>query len=184
MILCREADAKTIDRNIFPGTQGGPLMHVIAGKAVCYGEALSADFKQYAASVIENAKVLAESLSEGGLRLVSGGTDNHLLLVDVTPLGLSGKPAEAALENCGITVNMNMIPFDERKPMDPSGIRLGTPALTTRGMGPEEMKKIGHWILAALRSADDPAVLLQIHGEINDLCANFPVPAAALSETT
>ena len=184
MILCREADAKTIDRNIFPGTQGGPLMHVIAGKAVCYGEALSADFKEYAASVIENAKVLAESLSEGGLRLVSGGTDNHLLLVDVTPLGLSGKPAEAALENCGITVNMNMIPFDERKPMDPSGIRLGTPALTTRGMGPEEMKKIGHWILAALRSADDPAVLLQIHGEINDLCANFPVPAAALSETT
>ena len=183
MILCREADAKMIDRNIFPGTQGGPLMHVIAGKAVCYGEALSEDFKQYIARVIENAKVLAESLSEGGLRLVSGGTDNHLVLADVTPLGLSGKPAETALEACGITVNMNMIPFDERKPMDPSGIRLGTPALTTRGMGPEEMRKIGHWILAALRGAEDPAVLQQIHHEINELCVDFPVPAAALSET-
>ena len=183
MILCRDADAKNIDRNIFPGTQGGPLMHVIAGKAVCYAEALSDEFKQYAANVIENAKVLAESLSEGGLRLVSGGTDNHLLLVDVTPLGLSGKPAENALESCGITVNMNMIPFDERKPMDPSGIRMGTPALTTRGMGPEEMKKIGHWILTALRSAEDPSVLKQIHGEIGDLCTHYPVPAATLSET-
>jgi glycine hydroxymethyltransferase len=183
MILCRDADAKNIDRNIFPGTQGGPLMHVIAGKAVCYGEALSDEFKQYAANVIENAKVLAESLSKGGLRLVSGGTDNHLLLVDVTPLGLSGKPAENALESCGITVNMNMIPFDERKPMDPSGIRMGTPALTTRGMGPDEMKKIGHWILTALRSAEDHSGLKQIQGEINDLCTHYPVPAAALSET-
>ena len=184
MILCRETDAKMIDRNIFPGTQGGPLMHVIAGKAVCYGEALSDDFKRYAANVIENAKVLAEALSEGGLRLVSGGTDNHLLLVDVTPLGLSGKPAENALESCGITVNMNMIPFDERKPMDPSGIRMGTPALTTRGMGVEEMKKIGHWILTALRSADDPMALKQIHAEIDELCEDYPVPAAVLSETT
>ncbi len=184
MILCRETDAKMIDRNIFPGTQGGPLMHVIAGKAVCYGEALSDDFKRYAANVIENAKVLAEALSEGGLRLVSGGTDNHLLLVDVTPLGLSGKPAETALESCGITVNMNMIPFDERKPMDPSGIRMGTPALTTRGMGVEEMKKIGHWILTALRSADDPRALKQIHAEIDELCEDYPVPAAVLSETT
>ena len=183
MILCRDADAKNIDRNIFPGTQGGPLMHVIAGKAVCYAEALSDEFKQYAANVIENAKVLAESLSEGGLRLVSGGTDNHLLLVDVTPLGLSGKPAETALESCGITVNMNMIPFDERKPMDPSGIRMGTPALTTRGMGTEEMKKIGHWILTALRSAEDHSVHKQIHGEIGDLCTHYPVPAAARSET-
>ncbi|MDG2206988.1 MAG: serine hydroxymethyltransferase [Pirellulales bacterium] len=183
MILCRQADLKDIDRNLFPGTQGGPLMHVIAGKAVCYREALSEDFKQYAQSIIENAKALAETLTEGGLRLVSGGTDNHLLLVDVTPLGLSGKPAEAALEKCGITVNMNMIPFDERKPMDPSGIRMGTPALTTRGMGTEEMKRVGLWVLAALRSADDPAALNQIRGEIVDLCAQYPVPAAALSGT-
>ena len=183
MILCRQADLKDIDRNLFPGTQGGPLMHVIAGKAVCYREALSEDFKQYARSIIENAKALAETLTEGGLRLVSGGTDNHLLLVDVTPLGLSGKPAEAALEKCGITVNMNMIPFDERKPMDPSGIRMGTPALTTRGMGTEEMKRVGLWVLAALRSADDPAALDQIRGEIVDLCAQYPVPAAALSGT-
>jgi len=183
MILCRQGDLKDIDRNLFPGTQGGPLMHVIAGKAVCYREALSEDFKQYARSIIENAKALAETLTEGGLRLVSGGTDNHLLLVDVTPLGLSGKPAEAALEKCGITVNMNMIPFDERKPMDPSGIRMGTPALTTRGMGTEEMKKVGRWVLAALRSADNPAALDQIRGEIIDLCAQYPVPAAALSGT-
>ena len=158
-------------------------MHVIAGKAVCYREALAEDFKQYASNIIENAKVLAESLTEGGLRLVSGGTDNHLLLVDVTPLGLSGKPAEAALEKCGITVNMNMIPFDERKPMDPSGIRMGTPALTTRGMGTREMKRIGQWVLAALRSADDPSALTKIHGEIVDLCTQYPVPAAVPSET-
>lgn len=183
MILCRKTDAKNIDRNLFPGTQGGPLMHVIAGKAVCYREALAEDFKQYASNIIENAKVLAEALTEGGLRLVSGGTDNHLLLVDVTPLGLSGKPAEAALEKCGITVNMNMIPFDERKPMDPSGIRMGTPALTTRGMGTAEMKRIGQWVLAALRSADDPSALTQIHGEIVDLCTQYPVPATEPSET-
>jgi glycine hydroxymethyltransferase len=135
----------------FPGIQGGPLMHVIAGKAVCFGEALQPEFKVYVQNVVDNAKVLAETLVEGGLRLVSGGTDNHLMLVDVTALGIGGKLAEQALEHCGITVNMNMIPFDERKPMDPSGIRIGTPALTTRGMGVTEMKSIGEWILEALR---------------------------------
>ena len=132
-------------------------MHVIAGKAVCFGEAMRPEFKDYSKRIIENAKTLAESLLTGGLLLVSGGTDNHLLLADVTPLGISGKQAETALDACGITVNKNMIPFDERKPMDPSGIRIGTPALTTRGMGPAEMQTIGQWILDALRSPDDPA---------------------------
>ena len=120
--------------------QGGPLMHVVAGKAVCFGEALQPAFKQYARQVIANAKALAEVLLAGGVRLVSGGTDNHLMLADVTPLGTTGRQAEEALDRCGITVNKNMIPFDQRKPMDPSGIRIGTPALTTRGMGCDEMR--------------------------------------------
>ena len=155
MIMCKEEYAKDIDRKVFPGIQGGPLMHVIAGKAVCFGEALAPDFKQYAQQIIDNAKTLAETLLAGGLRLVSGGTDNHLMLVDVTPLGLGGRKAEEALDRCGITVNKNMIPFDQRKPMDPSGIRIGTPALTTRGMGVAEMKPIGGWILQVLKAPDD-----------------------------
>ena len=122
-------------------------MHVIAGKAVCFGEALQPEFKAYAQAIIANAKALAETLLAGGLKLVSGGTDNHLMLVDVTPLGIGGKLATQVLEHCGITVNMNMIPFDTRKPMDPSGIRIGTPALTTRGMGVDEMQQIGRWML-------------------------------------
>ena len=138
--MCKEAYAKDIDRSVFPGTQGGPLMHVIAGKAVCFGEALTPAFKQYARQIVDNAKTLAQTLTAGGLRLVSGGTDNHLMLVDVTVAGLGGKQAEAALDRCGITINKNMIPFDQRKPMDPSGIRIGTPALTTRGMGVAEMQ--------------------------------------------
>ena len=136
-------------------------MHVVAGKAVCFGEALRPDFKEYAKQIMANAKVLAEALLAGGVRLVSGGTDNHLMLVDVTPLGLGGKKAEEVLDLCGITVNKNMIPFDERKPMDPSGIRVGTPALTTRGMGTEEMKRVGAWMIAGVeggrRSGDDEA---------------------------
>jgi glycine hydroxymethyltransferase len=183
LVLCREQDAKILDRNLFPGTQGGPLMHVVAGKAICFGEALHEDFKQYASAVIQNAKILADSLAGGGLRLISGGTDNHLLLVDVTPLGLSGKSAETALQQSGITVNMNMIPFDERKPKDPSGIRIGTPAITTRGMGGEEMQKIGNWILKVLRAADDQSTLDRIRSEIGELCTHYPVPAAVLSET-
>ena len=180
LCLCRSEYAKGIDRSIFPGTQGGPLMHVIAGKAVCFGEALKPDFKDYAQSIIDNAQALAEALLAGGLRLVSGGTDNHLLLVDVTPLGIGGKLAEEALDACGITVNKNMIPYDERKPVDPSGIRVGTPALTTRGMGCDQMKLIGTWILDALRSPDDDAKLNQIRSEVHQMCANFPVPAEAL----
>ena len=132
--------AKDIDRSVFPGIQGGPLMHVIAGKAVCFGEALTPDYKTYIRQVVDNAKTLAEVLAAGGVRLVSGGTDNHLMLADVTPLGLSGGQAEKALDHSGITVNKNMIPFDQRKPMDPSGIRIGTPAITSRGLGCGEMR--------------------------------------------
>jgi glycine hydroxymethyltransferase len=177
VILARKEYEKELNRSVFPGIQGGPLMHIIAGKAVCFAEALRPEFKAYARSVVENAKVLAETLLQGGLRLVSGGTENHLMLVDVTALGLGGKLAERVLEHCGITVNMNMIPFDQRKPLDPSGIRIGTPALTTRGMGVDEMRKIGGWILEALRHTDDPNVQQRIRGEVSELCRQFPAPS-------
>lgn len=176
MVLCRQEYAKDLDRSVFPGLQGGPLMHVVAGKAVCFGEALQPDFRKYMQQVLDNAKVLAESLATGGLRLVSGGTDNHLVLVDVTPLGIGGKQAEEALDHCAITVNKNMIPYDERKPADPSGIRLGTPALTSRGMGVDEMRKVAQWILKALRGASDPQCLAGIREQIGELCQHFPVP--------
>ncbi|HTQ38550.1 MAG TPA: serine hydroxymethyltransferase [Pirellulales bacterium] len=180
LAMCKTEYAKDLDRNVFPGIQGGPLMHVIAGKAVCFGEALRPDFKIYAQRIMDNAKALAEALMAGGLRLVSGGTDNHLMLVDVTTLGIGGKLAEAALDKAGITVNKNMIPYDERKPMDPSGVRIGTPALTTRGMGPDEMRTIAAWILRALKSAENEAALAEIRGEVSELCQQFPVPAARL----
>ncbi len=153
-------------------------MHVIAGKAVCLAEALAPAFKDYAKAIVANAKALAGTLLSGGLNLVSGGTDNHLMLVDVTPLNVGGKLATDVLERCGITVNMNMIPFDTRKPLDPSGIRIGTPALTTRGMGTDEMRRIGRWILDALKSPDDTALQQRIRGEVSSLCSQFPVPAA------
>jgi glycine hydroxymethyltransferase len=181
--MCKAEYAKDLDRNLFPGIQGGPLMHVVAGKAVCFAEALRPEFKQYARQIIANAKALAESLSAGGVRLVSGGTDNHLMLVDVTPLGLGGKKAEETLDRCGITVNKNMIPFDERKPMDPSGIRVGTPALTTRGMGTDEMRRIGRWMIEALKGADDAGATRRIRGEVSSLCESFPVPATCLPTT-
>ena len=180
LVLCKKEYAKDINRSVFPGLQGGPLMHVVAGKAICFGEALADDFKAYAKSVVENASVLADSLTSGGLSLVSGGTDNHLMLVDVTSIGIGGKVAEAALDTCGITVNKNMIPFDQRKPMDPSGIRIGTPALTTRGMGTDEMKQIGEWILSSLKSPDDSALQGQIRHDVSELCEQFPVPAAKM----
>ena len=180
--MCRAENAKALDRSVFPGTQGGPLMHVIAGKAVAFGEALRPEFKAYGKQVIANAKSLAEALASGGVKLVSGGTDNHLMLVDVTPLGIGGKLAEETLDRCGITCNKNMIPFDERKPMDPSGIRLGTPALTTRGMGTDEMKRIAGWILRALKSPGDAAVVETTHREVAELAEQFPVPAAKLEE--
>ena len=178
--MCREAHGKDLDRSVFPGQQGGPLMHVIAGKAVAFGEALRPDFKVYAKQVVANAKVLAEALASGGVRLVSGGTDNHLMLVDVTPLGIGGKLAEQTLDRCGITCNKNMIPYDERKPMDPSGIRLGTPALTTRGMGGDEMQRISQWILRVLKHADDAGVVETTRREVAELAEQFPVPAARL----
>ncbi|WP_425619390.1 serine hydroxymethyltransferase [Anatilimnocola sp. NA78] len=181
VILCRSELAKDIDRNVFPGIQGGPLMHVIAGKAVCFQEALQPEFKAYAQQIIDNAKTLAEVLMAGGLKLVSGGTDNHLMLVDVTPLGIGGKLATETLEKCGITVNMNMIPFDTRKPMDPSGVRIGTPALTTRGMGCDEMRKVGEWILASLKNPTDKTLHERVRGEVSSLCTQFPVPAAAMA---
>ncbi len=178
MVMCRGEYAKDVDRVVFPGLQGGPLMHVIAGKAVCYQEALLPSFKAYGQAIIANAKTLAETLLSGGLKLVSGGTDNHLMLVDVTGLGFGGKLATEVLEKCGITVNMNMIPYDTRKPMDPSGIRVGTPALTTRGMGVAEMKRIGQWMLDALKNPEDAAIHTRVRGEITSLCQQFPVPAA------
>lgn len=180
LILCRQEYAKDVDKNVFPGIQGGPLMHIVAAKAVCFGEALTPEFKAYGKAVIANAKTLAETLMAGGLKLVSGGTDNHLMLVDVTTLGIGGKLATEVLEHCGITVNMNMIPYDTRKPMDPSGIRIGTPALTTRGMGVDEMKRIGNWILSSLKNPTDAALQGKIRAEIVSLCSQFPVPAAAL----
>jgi glycine hydroxymethyltransferase len=180
LCLAKKEHAKRINSRVFPGIQGGPLMHVIAGKAICFGEALHADFKSYGQQIIDNARALAERLAGGGLRLVSGGTDNHLLLVDVTPLGTTGKVAEETLDQCGITVNKNMIPFDQRAPMDPSGIRIGTPALTTRGMGPKEMDAIGGWILDVLKSPDDQTKLTAVTGQIRELCSQFPVPADAI----
>ena len=178
--MCRAENAKALDRSVFPGTQGGPLMHVIAGKAVAFGEALKPEFKRYGQHVVDNARTLAAALASGGVKLVSGGTDNHLMLVDVTPLGIGGKLAEEVLDRCGITCNKNMIPFDERKPMDPSGIRLGTPALTTRGMGTSEMKQIAAWILRVLKSPSDEQVIATTKGDVAELAEQFPVPAAKL----
>ncbi len=176
LVLCRKESAKDIDRSVFPGMQGGPLMHIVAAKAVCFREALQPDFKQYAQQVVDNAKTLAEVLVAGGLRLASGGTDNHLMLCDVTAIDLSGSIAEVALDKAGITVNKNMIPFDKRKPMDPSGIRIGTAALTTRGMKTDEMKQVGAWILEVLKHTDDEAELTRIRGTIAEFAQGFSVP--------
>jgi glycine hydroxymethyltransferase len=178
--MCKTEFAKDVDRNVFPGIQGGPLMHVIAGKAVCFREALEPSFKKYAQAVIDNAKTLAETLMAGGIKLASGGTDNHLMLLDVTSVGISGKIAEEALGKAEITVNKNMIPYDQRKPLDPSGIRIGTPALTTRGMGVAEMKKIGGWILEILKSPMDETLAKRVRGDVASLCESFPVPAARI----
>ena len=175
-ILTREANAKAIDKTVFPGMQGGPLVHIVAGKAVCFEEALRPEFKTYARQIVANAKTLADTLMAGGIQLASGGTDNHLMLADVTAIGLTGGIAEKALDRAGITVNKNMIPFDQRKALDPSGIRIGTPALTTRAMKEAEMKRVGNWILEVLRAADNAAVADRVRGEIRELCKSFPVP--------
>ncbi len=183
LCMAKKKYAKKLNSRVFPGMQGGPLMHVIAGKAVCFGEALKPEFKTYATQVVNNARVLAESLAGGGLSLISGGTDNHLILINVLPLDIGGTMAESVLDACGITINKNMIPYDERKPEDPSGIRIGTPALTSRGMGEDEMRTIARWMLEALRAPQDAAVHERIRGEVQDLCTHFPVPAAPLDET-
>ena len=180
MILCREEYAKKINSNIFPGIQGGPLMHVIAAKAVAFKEALSPDFKVYAAQVVKNAQALAEELVSRGYNLVSGGTDNHLLLLDFVGTELTGKVAEATLETAGITVNKNAVPFDTRSPFVTSGIRIGTPATTTRGLKENEMRQTGAWIDEALQNIENEAVLARIRGEIRELCQQFPLYAHRL----
>jgi len=174
-ILSRTADQKRLDRVTFPGIQGGPLVHVIAAKAVCFKEALCESFKDYAQQIVLNAQALGETLLSSGYRLVSGGTDNHLLLVDVGARGITGKQAEEALEGAGITVNKNTIPFDERPPLVGSGIRIGTPALTTRGMKETEMRVVGTLIDRALSGRLEPDVLSAVTGEVRELCASFPL---------
>ncbi len=178
LILCREADAKLIDRWVFPGTQGGPLMHVITAKAVAFGEALRPEFKVYQQAILDNARALAEALQARGYRLVSGGTDNHLMLVDLRAVhpDLPGSEAERWLEAAGIIVNKNMIPFDERKPTQTSGLRIGTPAITTRGLAPAEMKTVADLIHAALSSGGDEKVTERVRGQVRELCSQFPVP--------
>jgi glycine hydroxymethyltransferase len=181
MILSNDPDiARRIDSAIFPGLQGGPLMHVIAAKAVAFGEALQPSFAAYARAVVENAQTLAQTLAAAGLAIVSGGTDTHLLLVDLRPLGLTGRDAEQALERAGITCNKNGIPFDPQKPTVTSGIRLGSPAATTRGFGVAEFRQVGEWIAEVLRglSGDpggDAAVEARVRQAVAALCARFPI---------
>jgi glycine hydroxymethyltransferase len=179
VVLCKQDWAKKLDSAVFPGLQGGPLMHVIAGKAVCFGEALRPEFKTYAAQVIANAATLAEELTRAGFRLVSGGTDNHLILIDMTSKGLTGKIAEVSLGRAGITVNKNLIPFDKRKPMDPSGIRMGTPALTSRGMREDAIRQVAAWIVTVLAAPEDEALAKRVSGEIQEFARDYPVPADA-----
>jgi glycine hydroxymethyltransferase len=176
VIIAKQEWGQKINSAVFPGLQGGPLMHVIAAKAVAFGEALKPDFKNYASQVIANAKTLAFEMKRQGFRLVSGGTDNHLILVDVASRGLTGKIAEEALDHAAITVNKNKIPFDPRPPLDPSGIRVGTPALTTRGMKETEMRAIAGWIGEVLANPADKAVLERVRGQAKELGKQFPAP--------
>ena len=175
IVLCKAAHAKDLDRSLFPGIQGGPLMHVIAAKAVCLKEAMEPGFVDYQKQIVANAKRLAGGLSNAGFRLVSGGTDNHLMLVDVFSKGLTGKVAEAALGKAGITVNKNAIPFDKNPPMVASGIRIGTPAVTSRGMREAEMDAVADYIARTLASPEDDAVLKMVRSEVEALCRKFPL---------
>ena len=175
MVLCRGQYAKDLDRTVFPGVQGGPLMHIIAAKAVCFKEAATQEFATYQRQVVKNAARLAVSLAESGFRIVSGGTDNHIVLVDVFSKGITGKVAEVALGQAGITVNKNAIPFDQNPPMVASGIRLGSPAVTTRGMGEEAMDQIAGFITRVLASPDDASTLAMIKREVEVLCRKFPL---------
>ena len=177
LILCGQGLAAAVDKAVFPGQQGGPLVHIVAAKAVAFGEALRPEFKTYAAQIVANAKVLAAALQEAGFRIISGGTDNHLMLVDVFEKGILGSEAELALGKAGITVNKNSIPYDTNPPLKPSGIRVGTPALTTRGMKEPEMRQIGAWIAKALDLRNDDAALERIRGEVAELANRFPLYA-------
>jgi glycine hydroxymethyltransferase len=177
MILCKAEFAAAIDKTVFPGMQGGPLVHVIAAKAICFQEAMQPEFRDYAKQIVANAKVLAETLASEGFRIISGGTDTHLMLVDVFAKGMFGSEAEKALGEAGITVNKNAIPFDANPPLKPSGIRIGTPALTTRGMKEPEMRQVGRWIADALLRRNEPGVLDQIRGQVLELCEAFPLYA-------
>ncbi|HET9785152.1 MAG TPA: serine hydroxymethyltransferase, partial [Terriglobales bacterium] len=175
MILARQEHGAAIDKSVFPGSQGGPLVHIVAAKAVCLLEASQPQFRTYAAQVVANAQALAAQLQGEGFRIVSGGTDTHLMLVDVFSQGIRGKEAENALHAANITVNKNAIPFDTNPPMNPSGIRLGSPALTTRGMGVKEMQQIGRWIAHVLHHRQEPAELEKVQRQVRDLAAGFPL---------
>jgi glycine hydroxymethyltransferase len=181
IVLCTEELAGKIDKGVFPGTQGGPLMHIIAAKAVAFKEALSPEFKAYQQRVFDNAQVLATALQEKGFRLVSGGTDNHLMLVDVRPLHVTGREAEVALESVHITTNKNAIPFDPEPPVRTSGIRLGTPAITTRGFGPDEMREVAGLIHEAILHRDDPTAVAQTRERAIALATRFPLPGVHLT---
>jgi glycine hydroxymethyltransferase len=176
MILCKAEHQAAIDKAVFPGLQGGPHNHTTAGIAVAAGEASRPAFKDYAKAVVANAKVLAEELLGKGFRLITGGTDNHLLLVDLTPKNVPGKVAARALDRAGIESNYNSIPFDPRKPFDPSGLRIGTPSVTSRGMGASEMKKLGAWMAEVVAAPEDEKTIGRIAGEVKELCASFPAP--------
>lgn len=175
MIMCKEKYAKQVDRAVFPGMQGGPHNHTTAAISVALGEALKPEFKKYAEQVVKNAKALADELKKQGLRLVSEGTDNHLILIDLTSIGCTGKEAEGALDEAGITVNKNMIPFDKRSPFNPSGIRIGTPAITTRGMKEPEMKQIAQMIASAVKNWKDKATIEKVRKQVLELCKKFPL---------
>jgi glycine hydroxymethyltransferase len=181
LVLCRARYAKDLDRTVFPGIQGGPLMHVIAAKAVCLREAATREFADYQRQTVANATRLAANLASAGFRLVSGGTDNHLILVDVFSKGITGKVAERALDEAGITVNKNAIPFDQNPPMVASGIRIGTPAITTRGMREAEMDLIAEYITRVLRDPNDDRAQRAVKDEVTQLCKKFPLYAERLA---
>ena len=176
MVLCDARYARRVDRGVFPNAQGGPLMHVVAGKAVAFAEAATTQFRAYSQQTVDNARALGETLAEAGLRVVSGGTDNHLLLVDVTPLGLTGQAAEDALARAGVIVNKNAIPYDELPPAVASGIRVGTPALTSRGFAAADLRQVGELIARVLRAPEDAAAAAAARGEVRALCEAFPAP--------
>ena len=182
MFVSREAHASKLDRAVFPGLQGGPHNHTTAAIAVALKEASQPSFKEYAAQIVTNAKALAASLNEAGFELVSGGTDNHLILMDLTNKGVSGKIAAKALDRAGLETNYNSVPFDPRKPFDPSGLRIGTPSVTSRGMGEPEMRQIGAWMASVVSAPEDEALIERIAGEVRELCSKFPAPGISVSD--